>query len=105
MKNLAVIDIGQKFLGTGHPLTQLEGVGKLVSLFLNIAFVVAGVVLLVFFVIAGISLISSAGSSSPEKLEKGKKTVTSALIGFIVVFAAYWIVKLIEQITGVQILG
>lgn len=96
--------IGKDFLGNSHPLQNLTGVGGLVSLILNIAFVAAGVILLVFFIIAGISLISGAGQSDPEKLEKGKQAATSALIGFVVVFVAYWIVKLIEQITGIALL-
>lgn len=100
MTNLALVPIGEEFFGDTHPLMNLEGVGSLVSLILNIAFVVAGVSLLVFFIVAGIGMISSAGQNNPEKLEKSKQAVTSALIGFIVVFTAYWIVKLIGEVTG-----
>ena len=84
--------------------TDLSSVGRLVSIFLNTAFVVAGVILLFFFIIGGIGMIGSAGQNDPQKLEAAKKTVTSALIGFIIVFASYWIVKLIGSLTGVQIL-
>ena len=102
MKELA-LTIGDQFFGTGHKLSELSGVGQLVSLILNLAFVAAGLFLLIFFIIAGISLISGAGQSNPEKLEKGKQAATSALIGFVVVFVAYWLVKLIEQITGLTL--
>lgn len=100
--NKLALDIGQQLFGgaTVHPLTDVKGVGNLVSLFLNIAFVIAGIVLLIFIIIAGIGLIGSAGDNNPEKMEGAKKTLTSAILGFVIVFASYWIVKLIGQIFG-----
>jgi len=106
MNQLAQVNIGTQFFGGSNPLGQnnLNGVGGLVSLFLNISFVVAGVILLFFFIIGGYGMISSAGVSDPQKTEQAKKAVTSALIGFVIVFASYWIVKLIGQITNIPIL-
>lgn len=90
---------------TGASTSQfqsLTGVGNLVSLFLNIAFVVAGIILLFFFIMGGIGMMGSAGQNDPQKLEQAKKTLTSALIGFIIVFASFWIVQLIGQLLGLQ---
>lgn len=102
---LAQINIGDTFFGQGNKFpTTMEEIGPLISRFINIAFIAAGIILLFFFIVGGISLISGAGSDNPEQLEKGKKAITSALIGFVVVFAAYWIVQLIQVITGVSIL-
>ena len=50
-------------------------------------------------------MIAGAGKSDPKTVETGKKAATSALIGFIVVFSAYWIVKLIETITGLSLIS
>lgn len=101
---LAQVDIGKSFFGEGNKFpTSLNEVGPLISRFINIAFIAAGIILLFFFILGGISLISGAGSDNPEQLAKGKQTVISALIGFVVVFAAYWIVQLIQVITGVNI--
>lgn len=108
--NKLAVSIGQEFFRQGvvgpinHKLLSLSGVGDVVSLILGIAFVVAGIVLLVSFIIAGIGLISGAGQNNPEKLEKGKQAITSTVIGFVVVFTAYWIVKLIGQVTGLELL-
>ena len=103
MKYLAEVKIIDYFK---TPLTGEAGgqIGNLVTVGLGIAFVVAGIVLLVSFIMAGFSLISGAGQNNPEKLEKGKQALTSTVIGFVVVFTAYWIVKLIQQITGVELL-
>ncbi|HJX59322.1 hypothetical protein A2V61_01795 [Candidatus Woesebacteria bacterium RBG_19FT_COMBO_47_8] len=101
MNHLA-IDIGASF---GSPFSEITSVGGLVSTIVNLALVVAGLIFLVMFVVGGIGIISGAGSDSPEKAAKGKQAITTAVIGFVVVFAAYWIVKLIEVITGISILG
>lgn len=82
------------------PFGEITSIGNLVSLFLNISFVIAGLILLFFFIFGGIGMIASAGQSDPQKAEQAKKTVTSALVGFIIVFASYWIVQLIGSLTG-----
>ena len=103
MKYLAEIKITDYFK---TPFTGEAGgtIGNLVSVGLGIAFVIAGIVLLASFIVAGIGLISGAGNNNPEKLEKGKQALTSTVIGFVVVFTAYWIVKLIGQVTGLELL-
>ncbi len=112
MNKLAAIDIGKTFLGPSYggsggsidAFQNLGGISQLVSLFLNISFVLAGLILLFFFILGGIGMIGSAGGSDPQKSEQAKKTLTSAVMGFIIVFASYWIVKLVEMMTGIKIL-
>ena len=101
----AAVNIGDTFLGEGNKLADPGSVGTYVSAIISGAISVAGVILLFLLIVGGIGIISGSGSSNPEKVEKGKKAATSALIGFVVVFAAYWIVKLIETITGLDLLG
>ena len=81
---------------------SLTGVGGIVTLFLNAAFVLSGLILLFFFIMGGIGMIGSAGQSDPQKAEQAKKTITSAVIGFVIVFTSYWIVKLIGSLLGLQ---
>jgi len=99
------MDIGEKFFnlmgGGTNKFTSLGAVGDLVSLFLNGAFVLSGLILLFFFILGGIGMISSAGQSDPQKAEQAKKTITSALIGFVIVFTSYWIVKLVSSLLGI----
>ena len=109
MNNITQVPIGDYFAGKGVPpstfaFSNLDSVSKLVSLFLNISFVLAGLILLFYFILGGIGMISSAGKNDPKSAEQAKATITSALIGFIVVFASYWIVKLIGSITNITIL-
>ncbi|MCJ7805261.1 hypothetical protein MUP46_01315 [Patescibacteria group bacterium] len=93
------VPIGTTF---GSPLGQTKTIGDIVSLVLSNALVIAGVILLFLLVAGGIGMIAGAGSDNPEQLANGRKAITAAIIGFIIVFAAYWIIRLIESIIGVQ---
>lgn len=95
------MDIGSLFKS---PFNDPTSVGRLATLFVNIAFVLSGVILLIFFIMGGIGMIASAGSGDPGKAAQAQKTVTSALIGFVIVFASYFLVKLIGQLIGVNII-
>lgn len=100
------VPIGSTFFGKENSfLSQVSDIGKLVSLILSNAIVIAGVILLFLFVAGGIGMIAGAGSDNPEQLANGRKAITAAIIGFIIVFAAYWIVQLVQALTGVKILG
>jgi len=100
MNKLAQVPIGPNFLGNNTTFQNLGGVSGLVSLFLKISFVLAGLILLFYFILGGIGMISAAGKSDPKTAEQAKATITSAVIGFVVVFTAYWIVKLIGNLLG-----
>lgn len=106
MNQLAQIDIGEKFFGSDSTtkLKELTGVSSLVSTIIQAAFALAGIVFIVLLIVGGIGMIAGAGQDNPEQAAKGKQAATAALIGFIVVFAAYWIVQLIEVLTGINIL-
>ena len=107
MRNLAEVRIGDKLLGPNHFLVKdgLGGVGQLTSIIISNALVIAGIVVLFLFVAGGIGIIAGAGKDNPEKAEKSKKMITSAIIGFLLIFAAYWIVQFIGKITGISIWG
>ncbi len=84
--------------------SSLTGISGLVTLFVNTIFAIAGIVLVFYFVAGGLAMISSAGKNDPQKAEQAKKTLTSAVLGFVIIFVSYWVVSLIAQIMGIQIL-
>jgi len=105
VEKLAQVDIGKEFFNEQKNLTELSDIGSLVSIIVQAAMVIAGLIFLFLLIVGGISIIAGAGNDNPEQTAKGKKAVTSAIIGFLVVFAAYWIVQLIQELTGITILG
>lgn len=108
MKQLLAVDIEQVFGGNGTSSFLTGGsnggktLGDLISLILKFSFVIAGVLILVMFLIAGFQIVMGAGQNNPDSAKKGKQAATTAAIGFVIVFVAYWIVRLIEIITKVN---
>lgn len=49
--------------------------------------------------------IIGAGSNDSKKSAQAKTVITDALIGFAVVFLAYFIIQIVETITGLNILN
>lgn len=72
--------------------------GTVIETAIPFLLVFAGVGLLLMILSAGFALLTSGGD--PKRLETGKQRLTYAVIGFIVVFAAYWIVQLVARIFG-----
>lgn len=72
--------------------------GSVVSAALPYVFFAAGAVLLFMIISAGLTLMTAAGDQ--KAVAGAKQRLTHALVGFILVFLAYWIV----QATGI-ILG
>lgn len=79
--------------------------GSFISVILKNIYVLAGIILFALVIFGGFSVISGAGENDPKKTAAGKKAITSALIGFLIIFASYWIIRIIEVITGINILG
>ncbi len=78
-------------------------IGPVISELLPYVFVLAGLLLGIFLIAGGLELLTSAGD--PEGVKKGQGKVTSAIVGFIIVFLSYWIVQLLEKILGINILA
>ena len=110
MQNLlAQVDIGKEWiLKPSQPIgnaTQFQTPGALISIILKNVYVLAGVLLLVLLIFGGISIIMGGGQGDPRKAGQGKKVATSAVVGFLVIFASYWIIQIIQIITGFDILN
>ncbi len=75
---------------------------SLISSILPTVYIVAGLILFIYLVVGGFMLIASAGNE--KQAEGGKQAVTNAIIGFVIIFASYWIIQIIQIITGLKIL-
>jgi len=100
------VDIGKAFKIGGEGIADKEGygsIGAFVSGILPNVFILAAIILFFLIIFGGFSIIKSAGD--PEKAKEGKQALTAALIGFLVIFASYWIIQIIEVLTGVSLLN
>ena len=44
------------------------------------------------------------GAADPKAQEAGKQRITAAIIGFLLLFASYWLAQLVQAIFGISIL-
>jgi len=76
-----------------------KNIGSILDAMTPLIFGFAGLGLLLMIISAGYTLLTSAGDA--KKLESGKQRLTYAIVGFLVIFVAYWIVQLAGKIFGV----
>lgn len=81
---------------------QLRTPGGIVSRILVFAFPLAGLILFLMLVWAGFEIL--IGAPTKKSIDAGKQRATAALVGFLLLFSAYWIFQIIEQVFGVKIL-
>ena len=100
------VSIGNELnLGSGSSVaSKYPNVATLVMIILKNSFTIAGVILLGLIIFGGVSYVMAAGESDPKKLAAAQDTLTSALIGFLVIFASYFIIQIVQLVTGLTIL-
>jgi len=80
------------------PVTVSSNVGDLISRALTYVFAFAGVALLLMIISSGYTMMLSAGDA--KKMEKGRTTLTNSVIGFLLIFGAFWIVQIAGTVFG-----
>ncbi|NCN03735.1 MAG: hypothetical protein GW942_01515 [Candidatus Pacebacteria bacterium] len=81
---------------------KLSTPGGIITKLLQFAFPIAGMILFVMLVWGGFEMLS--GASTSKSMEAGKNRITSAIIGFFLLFSSFWIIQLLEVIFGISIL-
>lgn len=76
----------------------------IISRVLLFAFPIAGLILFLMLVWAGFQILSGAFNGGSKSIDAGKQRATTALVGFILLFVAYWVMQIIEVIFGITIL-
>ncbi|NCN03992.1 MAG: hypothetical protein GW942_02865 [Candidatus Pacebacteria bacterium] len=61
--------------------------------------IAGGIILFFMFILAGFKFLQESSKAKEESM----KILKAALIGFIVMFSAFWIVQIIKVITGTDI--
>ena len=84
----------------GNPLTistPQQLIGKIIVAILGLV----GSIALIMFIYGGVTWMTAAGSE--DKIKKGKNILSWAVIGMVVIFSSYAILKLVmEDILGVK---
>ena len=85
--------------GNTIPLT----VGQLIQTILPYIFGAAAILLLIYLVTAGLSMMLSKGD--PKTMQAAQAKITNALIGLVIIIIASAVVSLIGRILGISVFG
>lgn len=75
---------------------KFPNLASVVTNALQFIFPVAGIFLLIYLVWGGFDYLTSMGD--PKKAEGARTKMTHAVIGFVIIFAAYWIVQILDYV-------
>ena len=75
--------------------------GGLIAYTLPWLFVLGGLILFVMLVWGSFEIMT--GAANAKNVESGKKRITSALIGFLILFSSYWIAQIFQTIFGLKL--
>lgn len=90
-------------IGLGSSGNSFNTLGDIIGSFLPYLLTIAGLILFGMLVMGGFTML--AGAADKEAQEGGKKQITSALVGFFIIFLAYWIAQLLQVIFKINILS
>ncbi len=82
---------------------RYSSVGAVVNLIIRYLFLAGGVVFFVLILISGYKLVFLGDKQ--KALSDVKKNLTTGVLGLLIMFAVFWIIKIIEALTGLSILG
>ena len=101
MNQLAAVLMKDTFFGSHPGAAGVENPTDFISSLLPNIYILAAIILLLYLIFGGLTMIMSGGN--PENAEKGQQAITNAIIGFVIIFASYWIIQFLEFTFGITI--
>ena len=101
MKQQLAVNIRETFFGS-HNTSTLETPRGLINSVLPNIYIIAAIIVFLYMLFGGFTLISAG--NNPDQMQNGQKILLNAIIGFALIFISYWIIQIIEVLTGLVIL-
>jgi len=80
---------------------RIRSLADLIRILVNMVLIIAGIMVFGFMLFGGIQYISSGGDKAQAQAARDK--ITYAIIGLIIIVAAYAIAKVLEVVFGINI--
>lgn len=102
--NNEIFDALNPLINEGDPdlAEELSSPGGIVSRVLIFLFPLAGLALFAMLVWGGFEILAKSAQSQ-KALDAGKNRITAAIVGFLLLFATYWMAQIIEAVFGIVI--
>lgn len=85
------------------PNTRIMNIGQLMSALVGTMLILAALLAFLYLILGGISWITSGGDKTG--MEAARNKITHAIVGLIIVGAAWAIMVLVQSFLGIQIIG
>lgn len=100
---LSQVNIQTQFFRYNPGHTGFTDIGSITSIILPNVIVFSGILLFLLLIYAGYLLIVLGGQNNPPAIvAKSKHMITYAFLGFLLVVSAYFILQIINIVTGVN---
>jgi len=87
---------------TEGDVATIQGLECLFVNIVRILIPLAGLALFIMLIIGSFQMLTAGGEA--KEIQKARKTLTSAIFGFVLFLGIWFILRLIQQITGVNVL-
>lgn len=86
----------------GAGITTPGAPGETIGMVLPYVFGAAGIILLLNIISAGLKMMTSSGD--PKAIGAAQAKLTTSAVGILILFTSFWIVKLVLQFLGIELL-
>jgi hypothetical protein len=97
---LAQLNLDQIQSGAFPQNTIPTTIGGLIGTILPYIFYAAGIALLIYLILGGFQMMTSRGD--PKAMQSAQTKITNALIGFVIIIIAFFVVQLLGTLLGLQ---
>ncbi len=87
----------------GQQIIRIENIGSLISAAVGVLLILSALLAFFYLILGGIQWITSGGDKAA--MEAARNKITHAIVGLIVVGAAWAIMMLVQNFLGVSIIG
>lgn len=84
------------------PLGKFGSVGEIITSIVPYLMIMGGLILFVMLIMGGFEMLTSVGNQ--EKTAAAAARIKNALIGFLLLFAVFWLAQIIQVLFRIQIL-
>lgn len=77
--------------------------GTIITFVLPVVITLSGLAAFAFLLLGGVKYLTSGGDD--KAIGEARKIITNAILGLLIVFVAYWVIKILETVLGLEILG
>jgi hypothetical protein len=93
--------VGIPAAGGGEPVATIQGFECIFQILINLAISAIALAALVVFITGGFKLLTAGGDA--KKAGEAQQTITLGIVGIVVAIGAWFILRLIQQFTGVNV--